>query len=89
MTYEPAILWKLLKSHPQSISESSLKVIDTTLHDMKISSEDSLVGHTDKFNNLMLDFYQYRGKMSDVQSARLLIKTIGERSSETTKELIY
>lgn len=89
MTYKPAILWRFLKSHHQSISESSLTVIETTLHAMKISSEDSLVAHTDKFNNVMLDFYQYRGKMSDVQSAHLLIKTIGDRLSETTKELIY
>lgn len=89
MTYEPALLWKFLKAHHQSISESSLTVIDTTLHTMTISSSDSLVAHSDKFNNLMLDFYQYRGKMSDVQSARLLLKTIGDRLSETTKELVY
>lgn len=93
MTYEPAILWKFLwkflRSHHQSISESSLIVIDTALHDMKISPSDSLVTHSDKFNNLMLDFYQYRGKMSDIQSARLLIKTVGDRLSETTRELIH
>lgn len=89
MTYEPYILWKFLKSHHQSISESSLSVINTTIHAMKISREDSLVTHSDKFNNVMLEFYQYRGKMSDVQSARLLIKTLGDRLTETTKELIY
>lgn len=89
MTYEPALLWKFLRSHHQAISESSLIVIDTSLHDMKISSGDSLVAHSDKFNNLMLDFYQYKGKMSDIQSARLLIKTVGDRLSETTKELIH
>lgn len=89
MTYEPAILWKFLRSHHQSISESSLIVIDTSLHDMKIAPGDSLVTHSDKFNNLMLDFYQYRGKMSDIQSARLLIKTVGDRLSETNKELIH
>lgn len=89
VTYEPALLWRFLKSHHQSISESSLTVIDTALHAMKISRDDSLVAHSDKFNNVMLEFYQYRGKMSDVQSARLLIKTLGDRLSETTKELIY
>lgn len=89
MTYEPAILWRFLKSHHQSISESSLSVIDTALHAMKISREDSLVTHSDKFNNVMLEFYQYQGKMSDVQSARLLIKTLGDRLTETTKELVY
>lgn len=31
----------------------------------------------------------YKGKMSDVQSARLLIKTLAARLSETTLELIY
>lgn len=89
MSYEPALLWRFLKSHHQSISESSLSVIDTTLHAMKISRDDSLVAHSDKFNNVMLEFYQYRGKMSDVQSARLLIRTLGDRLTETTKELIY
>lgn len=50
---------------------------------------DSIVTHMDKFDNLMLDYYLYRGKMSDVQSARLLIKTLSSRLSETTLELIY
>lgn len=89
MAYEPALLWKFLKSHHQAISESSLSIIDETLHSLKIASEDSIVGHMDKFDNLMLDYYMYRGKMSDVQSARLLIKTLASRLSETTLELIY
>lgn len=89
MLYEPALLWKFLKSHHQAISESSLSVIDETLHALKISSGDSIISHMDKFDNLMLDYYMYRGRMSDVQSARLLIKTLGGRLSETTLELIY
>lgn len=89
MSYEPAILWKFLKAHHQAISESSLSVIDETLHSLKISSTDSIVTHMDKFNNLMLDYYMYRGRMSDVQSARLLIKTMMGRISETTLELIH
>lgn len=56
---------------------------------MKISPSDSLVVHTEKFNNMMLNFYQYCGKMLNVQSDQLLIKTIGDRFTETTKELIY
>lgn len=71
MAYEPALLWKFLKSHHQAISESSLSVIDETLHALKILSSDSIVSHMDKFDNLMLDYYMYRGKMSEVQSARL------------------
>lgn len=89
MLYEPALLWKFLKSHHQAISESSLRVIDETLHALKIASSDTIVAHMDKFDNLMLDYYMYRGKMSDVQSARLLIKTMSGRLSETTLELIY
>lgn len=89
MSYEPALLWKFLKSHHQAISESSLSVIDETLHSLKITSGDTIVSHMDKFNNLMLDYYMYRGKMTDVQSARLLIKTMSGRLSETTLELIY
>lgn len=89
MTYEPVILWKFLKPHHQSVSESSLMVIDTTLRKLKISSNNSLVAHTDKLNNLMLDFYQYRRKMTDIQSACLLIKTVGDCLTETTKELIH
>lgn len=89
MSYEPALLWKFLKSHHQAISESSLSVIDETLHSLKINSGDTIVSHMDKFDNLMLDYYMYRGKMSDVQSARLLIKTLSSRLLETTLELIY
>lgn len=89
MSYEPALLWKFLKSHHQAISESSLSVIDETLHSLKITSGDTIVSHMDKFNNLMLVYYMYRGKMTDVQSARLLIKTMSGRLSETTLELIY
>lgn len=89
MSYKPSLLWKFLKSHHQSISESSLSLIDETLHSLIISSGDSLVCHMDKFDNLLLDYYMYRGNMSDVQSARLIIKTLGARLSETTLELIY
>lgn len=89
MSYEPALLWKFLKSHHQSISKSSLSVIDESLHSLKITSGDTIVAHMDKFDNLMLDYYMYQGKMSDVQSARLLIKTLAGRLSETTLELIY
>lgn len=89
INYGLALLWKSLKSHHQPISESSLTVIYTTLHNMKISPSDSLVVHTEKFNNMMLNFYQYCGKMLNVQSDQLLIKTIGDRFTETTKELIY
>lgn len=89
MLYEPAMLWKFLRSHHQAISESSLSVIDETLHALKISTGDSIVCHMDKFDNLMLDYYMYKGKMSDIQSARLLIRTLSGRLSETTLELIY
>lgn len=88
MTYEPEILWKFLKSHHKSILESSLTVIDPALHNMKISLNDFLGAHSDKFNNLMLYFYQYRGKRLNVQSAKLLIKTVGDRLAETTKVMI-
>lgn len=45
MSYEPALLWKFLKSHHQAISESSLSVIDETLHSLKVASTDSIVAH--------------------------------------------
>lgn len=89
MSYKPAMLWKFLKSHHQAISKSSLSVINETLHARKVSSRDSILIHMEKFDNLMLDYYMYRGKMSDFQSARLLIKTLSSRLSETTLELIY
>lgn len=57
MSYEPALLWKFLRSHHQAFSESSLSVIDETLHVLKITSSDSIVTHMDKFDNLMLDYY--------------------------------
>ena len=89
MVYEPAMIYKYLRNHHNKISESGLQAIDDAINDMKIHSSDSFKTHCDKFNNLMLDFYQYRGKMSDIQSARLLIKTVGDRLSETTRELIH
>lgn len=56
MTYKPSMLWKFLKLHHQAISESSLSVINETLHALKISSSDSIVVHMDKLTNLMLDY---------------------------------
>lgn len=89
MSYQPAILWSFLRSHHQAISESSLSVIDETLHSLKISSTKSIVTHRDKFDNLMLDYYMYQGRISNIQSAYLLIKTMMGRLSETTLELIH
>lgn len=89
MVYEPSIIYKYLRNHHNKISESGLQAIDDAINNMKIHSSDSFKTHCDKFNNLMADHHQFKGKMTTSQSARKLIKSVQNRISETTSELIY
>lgn len=56
---------------------------------MKILSSDSFKTHCDKFNNLIADHHQFRGKMNSSQAARKLIKSVKNRITKTTSELIH
>lgn len=89
MAYEPSMIYKFLRNHHSKISESGLQAIDDAINDMKIHSSDSFKTHCDKFNNLMADHHQYKGKMTTSQAARKLIKSVRSCISETTSELIH
>lgn len=89
MAYEPSMIYKYLKNHHNKISESGLQAIDDAINDMKIHSSDSFKSHCDKFNNLMADHHQFKGRMTSSQAARKLIKSVKNRISETTSELIH
>lgn len=49
---------------------------------------DTLSTYLDKFENLVREYYYYRGQMPDTQTARMLIQSI-PTLSETTVELIH
>ncbi|KAG0151285.1 hypothetical protein CROQUDRAFT_37163 [Cronartium quercuum f. sp. fusiforme G11] len=89
MTYDPYILWKYLKEYHYKITEGKFRIIDDALHDMKIARSDSYIAYCDKFNELLRDFYKFKGEMTDTQSAHLLVKTIKPHLSDVTLELIY
>lgn len=74
MVYKPSLIYKYLRNHHNKISESGLQAIDDAINEMKIHSSDSFKIHCDKFNNLMADHHQYKGKMTSSQAARRLIK---------------
>lgn len=89
MVYEPPMIYKYLRNHHNKISESGLQAIDDAINEMKIHSSDSFKSHCDKFNNLMADHHLFKGKMTSSQAARKLIKSVRNRISETTSELIH
>lgn len=89
IAYEPSLIWTFLKNHHQKISEAGLQTIEDTLNDMKILSTDSFKVHCDKFNNLVADFFKYKGRMSSSSAARKLIKTVKTRINENASENIY
>lgn len=65
-----------------------LAALTKALYACTIHRTDTLSGYLDKFENLIREFYLFRGQLSDQQSARMLIGSI-PTLSETTTELIH
>lgn len=88
LLYNPCKLWAFLKNRHAKITEVKLSVVTKALYSCTIHRNDSLSSYLDKFENLIREFYLYRGQMSDHQSARMLVDSISSLS-ETTRELIH
>lgn len=86
--YDPFKCWKYLQNRHKEITEDKLTAVTKALHECKIMKTDSLSTYLDKFENLVREYYYYRGQMPDTQTARMLIMSI-PTLSETTIELIY
>lgn len=88
LIYNPHVLWKFLKNRHAKITEVKLAVVTKALYTCSIHRSDSLSSYLDKFENLICEFYLYKGQMSDHQSARMLVDSISSLT-ETTRELIH
>lgn len=86
--YDPFKCWEYLKQRHNEITEDKLTAVTKALHGCRILKSDTLSLYLDKFENLVREYYYYRGQMTDTQSARMLILSIPSLS-ETTIELIY
>lgn len=86
--YDPFKCWTYLHKRHNEITEDKLTVVTKALHECKILKSDTLSSYLDKFENLIREFYYYRGQLPDTQTARMLIMSIPSLS-ETTVELIY
>lgn len=88
LVYDPFKCWTFLRDRHAKITEVKLLVVTKALYSCTIHRSDTLSGYLDKFENLIREFYLFRGQMSDQQSARMLISSI-PTLSETTTELIH
>lgn len=88
LVYDPFKIWKFLKNRHAKITEVKLSAVTKALYACKIQRSDSLSAYLDRFENLIREFFLYKGQMSDTQSARMLIDSI-HTLSETTSELIH
>ena len=88
LVYDPYKIWIFLKNRHARITEVKLSVVTKALYACAIGRNDTLSAYLDKFENLIREFYLYKGQMSDHQSARMLVDSISSLS-ETTRELIH
>lgn len=88
LIYDPHKCWTFLKNCHAKITEAKLTAVTKALYAIKIQRNDTLSEYLDRFENLIQDFYVFRGQMTDHQSARMLIDSISTLS-ETTTELIH
>lgn len=86
--YDPFLCWEFLKTRHNEITEDKLTAVTKALLSCKILKGDTLTVYLDKFENLVGEYYYYKGQMTDTQSARMLILSI-PTLSETTIELIH
>lgn len=86
--YDPFMCWSYLKTRHNEITEDKLTAVTKALHSCKILKSDTLTAYLDKFENIVREYYYYRGQMPDTQTARMLIMSI-PTLSETTVELIH
>lgn len=86
--YDPYNCWKFLQKRHNEITEDKLTAVTKALHECKILKTDTLSSYLDKFENIVREYYYYRGQMPDTQTARMLIMSIPSLS-ETTVELIH
>lgn len=70
IVYDPFVCWFELKQHHNRISEDKLEAVTKALYSCRIQKGDSLKSFVDKFENLIREFYRYKGELSDAQSAR-------------------
>lgn len=88
LIYNPHKCWFYLKYHHAKITEVKLAVVTKALYACTIHRTDTLSGYLDKFENLIREFYLFKGQMLEHQSAQMLIASI-PTLSETTTELIH
>lgn len=88
LVYNPFKIWTFLKNRHARITEVKLTVVTKSLYASTIGRNDLLSTYLEKFENLMRQFFLYRGQMSDHQSARMLVDSISSLS-ETTREPIH
>lgn len=88
IVYSPAKIWVFLKNRHARITEVKLAAVTKALYACKIQRSESLTSYLDRFENLIREFYLFKGQLSDHQSARMLIDSISTLS-ETTTELIH
>lgn len=86
--YDPYKCWIYLKTRHNEITGDKLTAVTKALHACKILKSDTLTSYLDKFENIVREYYYYRGQMPDTQTARMLILSIPSRS-ETNVELIH
>lgn len=76
IVYDPFVCWSELKQHHNRVSEDKLEAVTKALYACRIQKGDSLKSFVDKFENLIREFYRYKGELSDAQSARQLLSAI-------------
>lgn len=76
IVYDPFVCWSELKQHHNRISEDKLEAVNKALYAWWIQKGDSLKSFIEKFENLIREFYRYKGELSDSQSARQLLSAI-------------
>lgn len=79
LVYDPAKIWSFLKNRHAKITEVKLSVVTKALYSCTIQRSDSLSSYLDKFENLIREFFLYKGQMSDHQSACMLVDSITTR----------
>lgn len=86
--YDPFKCWTYLKLRHNEITGDKLTAVTKALLSCKILKSDTLTSYLDKFENIVWEYYYYRGQMPDSQTARMLILSI-PTLPETTIELIH
>lgn len=88
LVYSPIKIWSFLKNRHAWITEVKLAAVTRALYACKIQQLESLSAYLDRYENLVREFFMYRGQLSDHQRARMLIDSISTLSGTTT-ELIH